>query len=200
MSVCPSASEVCATFASFGGPGVDDVLHLELGDGCVLFVLHGELTDALRCTSQLGSVAKHGGQWHICVYYEQTSLGLSVCDCASAFDQLTHDAALELDGDGHLDVHDWLQNLWVGILERLAERILGCDLEGHCRGIHDVSLSISEDISAADYGVAGFRAFLGALMEGFLDGRNVLIWHIIAGRSVLKNAAHVSLRIINIVV
>ena len=153
----------------------------------MLLVLHGELTDTLSCSAQLSRIAEHRGQGHVRVYYEQTSLGLCVCDCAAAFDKLAHDIALVFHGHSHLHVHHGLENLWICRLVSFTERIPRCNLEGHGRRVNNVSLSISQNVAAAHDWVTSLWSLFGAFVESFFDGRDILIRYVISCCCVFKD-------------
>ena len=63
-----------------------------------------------------------------------------------------------------------------------------------------MSLSICQNVSATYNRVTCLRSLLCALVEGLFNRGNVLVWYIITGRGVLKNARHIGFRVVNIVI
>ena len=62
-----------------------------------------------------------------------------------------------------------------------------------------MSLSISKNIFDTDDRVARLRTFLGALMEGLLDGGNVFVRHIVSLGGVLEETCEVGIFTLNTV-
>lgn len=60
-------------------------------------------------------------------------------------------------------------------MEGFGERILSGDAEGERAGVHHVSLPVGQHVVDSNNRVAGLRTLLGALVEGLLDGRNILV-------------------------
>ena len=63
-----------------------------------------------------------------------------------------------------------------------------------------MSLSISKHVADTDNGVASLGALLRALMERLLDGRDVLVGHVVTSSGVLEHAAQFCIFIIDGVV
>ena len=150
-------------------------------------ILHRKFADTLGSSSKFGRVAEHRGERNIGVNDEKTGSQLCVCNCASAFYELSHYAGLEFSGYCNFHVHDWLENHSVCFLECLSERVSCCDLEGHSAGVDDVSLAIGQDVLHANYWITGLRSFLRAFVEGLLNTRYVLVRNVVTCRCVLEN-------------
>lgn len=65
-------------------------------------------------------------------------------------------------------------------MEGFGERVLGGDAKGERARVHHVGLPVGQHVVDPDHWVAGLRALLGALVEGFLDSGNVLIWDVLS--------------------
>ena len=55
-----------------------------------------------------------------------------------------------------------------------------------------MSLAISQHIFYANYWVACLRSFLCALVECFLNARDVLVWHVVTSSGIFEDAAKVT--------
>src|SRR5439155_13607453 len=72
--------------------------------------------------------------------------------------------------DGDLQIHDRLQQHWVGLLVRALERHRARDLERHLGGVDGVVRPVDERDAYALHGRAGELAVLHRLLDPLVDG------------------------------
>lgn len=118
---------------------------------------------------------------------------MCISDRATSLHQLPHDALLELRGHSNFNVHDWFQNLWIGVLECRSKTITRRNLESHGRGVNHVGLAVRERVLDTHDGISCLRTLLAALVECLLDSGDILVWHVASRGLVLKETAEVGI-------
>ena len=63
-----------------------------------------------------------------------------------------------------------------------------------------MGLAICEDVACSDHRVTSLGTFFAAVVEGFLDGGDILVGHIVADRGVFEHAREVGVAVVDLVV
>ena len=130
--------------AGFSGVLRDDLLGLAARHFLVVVELHGERRPALGHGPQRVHVAEHVGERHDRVDDVGVAAHVLTLDLPAPGVQVADDAARVLLGRHHLDLHHRLQQHRLALLQRVAKRRAGRDLEGERRRVDLVVGAVDE--------------------------------------------------------
>lgn len=140
-------------------------------------ILHGEIPLARCEASQLHGITEHLSERDISPHTEHVTLSLSFGDGTFSFHDTSHDWRINVFTTVYLDIHQRLKDLSSGLGQGFSEWILGGDSEGIGTRINNVGGTVFKDISNIDDWIACERALYHKLMEGLLNGSNILGWN-----------------------
>ncbi|GAD09533.1 hypothetical 66.3 kda protein in hag2 5'region [Gluconobacter frateurii NBRC 103465] len=110
----------------------------------VVVELHGEGCTTLRCRTQMGNVAEHFLQRHLCADHHGRTRRFLALDDATATVKIAHDVTDVVVRRRDFHVHDWLKDHRTGVLHAFTEAGLGSDFEGQSRRVNVMVLTVKQ--------------------------------------------------------
>ncbi len=104
----------------------------------------------------------------------RSALGIHAADAAAAAVEIAHQIAGVFYRSLHLDVHDRLQQRGLASCHGSFERLAGCKLERHFRGVDIVIGTVVNGHLEIDHRKAGQVTARGGFEDAFLNRRDVL--------------------------
>src|SRR5215210_6215140 len=154
---------------------VDDLDSDRLRDFLVAIELHGECRASLRRRPQVGCVAKHGCQGHVCLDRLRVAARLQALDAPAARVEVAHHVAQVILRRHDLDGHHRLEQLRLRALHGLLEGHRAGDLEGDLARVDVVERAVDQLDSHVHDRVPGEHARLHRLLDAEVDRTDVLL-------------------------
>src|SRR4051812_14465299 len=156
---------------------LDDLLR-DVGRNLVVALeLHRVGGAALSVGAQVGRVAEHLAERHVCRDRERVAAPLLALEAPAPAAEVADDVAEEVLGRHDLDLEDRLEQDGLRAARRLLEGERAGDLEGDLRRVRLVVLAVDERHADVDDGVARAHAVGERLLDALLDGRDELDRH-----------------------